>query len=295
MAWDEDRLHRWLGRWNAAEGVKLGHDAAVMPAAKGRRVACCDQVIAGVHAEVTAPPIRLGEKAALRALSDLAATAAHPDGLLCSLRASQGEDERTVRELLKGVRRAGERYGAPLLGGDLAAAEGPLSLSVTALGTLDSRREPPHRARAKVGQAVVLTGPVGGSGLGRHLRIEPRIEQGEALFRGGATAMMDVSDGLAWDLYRLARASDVRIVVEHVPVHKDAKRAAKASGRSALDHALHDGEDHELIATLPRPDRLAGSFDVIGRVEAGRGLRLELEGEDPRLWSPQEGGWRHGG
>ena len=111
---------------------------------------------------------------------------------------------------------------------------------------------------------------------------------------------MDVSDGLAWDLFRLARAAGVRIVLEQVPLHADARRAARASGRAPIDHGLHDGEDHELIATLSssRARRILlqrPGWSDIGRVEPGRGLRLELAGEPARDWKPAEGGWRHGG
>jgi len=159
------------------------------------------------------------------------------------------------------------------------------------------------RQRARPGQVLVLTGAVGGSGLGRHLAIEPRVRAGRWLARAGATAMMDVSDGLALDLSRLARASGVRLVVERVPLHPDARRAARRSGRSALAHGLADGEDHELVATLSAADwararrRRAGAgvaVAAIGRVERGAGLWLpgEVEGT-VRHWDGQ-GGWIHG-
>jgi thiamine-monophosphate kinase len=302
MAWDEDRLHRWLARRprpRVLSGAQ-GHDAAVLRRSSGREVVCCDQVVLGVHAEFDAPPARVGAKAAARALSDLAASAAVPRALLCALRAPSNTTEAKLKRLLSGVQREGERHGAPLVGGDLTCAEGPLSLAVTALGTFEGRGTPPGRSRAKVGQRLLLTGPVGGSRLGRHLRLQPRLEEGRALVKFGASALMDVSDGLAWDLFRLARSAGVRLVLTHVPLHRDARRQARLSGRTALDHALHDGEDHELIASLaPAAARRAlGAWPAwreIGRVERGRGLVLDLDGARPRLWSPGEGGWRHGG
>jgi thiamine-monophosphate kinase len=108
--------------------------------------------------------------------------------------------------------------------------------------------------------------------------------------------MMDVSDGLAWDLFRLARASGVRIHLKAVPIHRDARRAASRSGRSALDHALHDGEDHELIACLGRGQLPPGCLEI-GRVSKGSGLQLESEltgEEEARSWRPEMGGWTHG-
>lgn len=303
--WDEDRLHRWLARRPGAKGVvgPSGHDAVVLAGAGARRtVACCDQVVEGVHAEVGTAAARLGDKAACRAISDLAATAARPRALLAALRAPRETAERRLRALLAAVDDAGRRFGAPLVGGDLACAEGALSLAVTALGDLPATGRPPHRTRGRAGQVLVATGGFGGSGLGRHLRLEPRVAAGRWLADRGATAMMDVSDGLAWDLYRLARASGLQLVLEHVPVHADARRAARRDGRSALDHALHDGEDHELVALLPAAAARRALAEApaeqplvrLGRAVAGRGLRLELEGLR-RAWRPDEGGWRHGG
>jgi thiamine-monophosphate kinase len=301
MAWDEDRLHRWLARAPRAAVLAgaVGHDAAVLRPSGAREVACCDQVVLGIHVAEGTPLARVGAKAVARALSDLAATAASPRALLCALRAPRDAREADLRRVLGGVRREGEYHGAPLVGGDLTAGDGPLSLAVTALGVLGGAHRPPARSRARAGQRVILTGPVGGSLLGRHLRIRPPLEEGRALARAGAAALMDVSDGLAWDLHRLARSAGVRVVLEVVPIHADALRLSKKTGRPALDHALHDGEDHELIATLPaakarRVLRDHPAWSDIGRVEPGRGLRLHLEGQPARTWHPAEGGWKHG-
>jgi thiamine-monophosphate kinase len=150
---------------------------------------------------------------------------------------------------------------------------------------------------------VLLTGPVGGSGRGRHLDFEPRIAAGLALARAGVRCMMDTTDGLALDLWRLAEASGVRIDLEFVPLHRDARARARASGRSALEHALADGEDYELLATLgpeaaarlPRTGALAG-LAAIGRVRRGRGLYVPRAGPDgePRGGAALER-WRGGG
>jgi thiamine-monophosphate kinase len=113
---------------------------------------------------------------------------------------------------------------------------------------------------------------------------------------------MDVSDGLAWDLFRLGRASRVAIELQHVPIHPDARRAARRSGRTALDHALHDGEDHELLAAVPR-SKLGGlraaakragvPLVCIGVARRGAGLTLVMDGER-QAWHPDQGGWKHG-
>ena len=309
MAWDEDRLHQWLAR-RAAPAILVGspgHDACVLRRPRGREVVCTDQVILGVHCELDAPAQAVGRKAAQRALSDLAATAAVPRGLMLAVRASRAVDERVIRGWIQGVERAGRVCGAELVGGDIACAEGPASLCVTALGEYLGRGKPPGRDRARVGDWILLTGAVGGSLSGRHLRIEARLAAGRRLHHvHGARALMDVSDGLAWDLYRMMRSSGVGAHIEDLPIHRDARLAARADGRDALSHALHDGEDHELIAVLPRANALRALADTahelrglarIGRVVAGRGVVLDgaLTGGADEEWSPADGGWRHGG
>ncbi|HIF40030.1 MAG TPA: thiamine-monophosphate kinase [Planctomycetes bacterium] len=304
MSWSEDSLHRWLaGRERpACLSGSMGHDAAVLRPWPGRFVVCTDQVVAGVHAELKVSAGLLGRKAAARALSDLAATAARPRALLLALRAPEDADEGYLRRLISAVDREGRRLGAPLVGGDLACSPGPLSLAVTAHGSLAGRQKAPGRDRIRPGHAILCTGPCGGSLLGRHLRIAPRILAGRVLHRNGATALMDVSDGLAWDLFRLGRSSRVAIDLQHVPIHPDAQRAARSSGRTALDHALHDGEDHELIASVPQSKlravlAAAKRADVplvcMGLAREGAGLTLVLDGVR-RPWLPEQGGWKHG-
>ena len=304
MSWDEDRLQRWIWRTskNSVAVGSPGHDACVLAAPGGREVLCIDACIEGVHFEATAAPGRVGHKAAARALSDLAATAAEPRALLLALTAPRERPEAWLRAAIGGVRRAGAECGAARVGGDLSAARGSeLQLVVSALGVLPGRAKPPGRDRARPGQRLVLTGPVGGSALGRHLDFCPRLAEGRELFQAGATAMMDISDGLAWDLWRLARASGVRLELDRVPLHKDARRMARKSGQIALFHGLHDGEDHELVASLPRDAPLPAGALEIGRVVEGSGLALSrklvalLEGGGAaRDWQPHEGGWRHG-
>lgn len=307
VSWDELSLHRWLARTLGADGLAagFGNDAAVLARGLRRPVVCVDQLVEGVHCAPGTPPGRMGRKACARALSDLAASAARPCAVLAALRAPAGIDETRLRAVLRGVARCAHDHGAALVGGDITRGSGALSLSVTALGELDAPR-PVSRAASRAGDLVVATGPFGGSRLGRHLRIVPRLAEGRWLARRGARAMMDVSDGLGIDLARLARASGVRIDLDRVPVHPDARRAARRDGRSALEHALADGEDHELVATLApaaleralreAPRRCPG-LAVIGRVRAGAGLRVptsEETGAARRRWDPRRG-WVHGG
>jgi len=338
--WRESELHRWLARAARPRGVvgSAMHDAAVLAplgceslrrvATKGARpVICVDQCIEGVHFDPGTGAGLVGQKAVNRALSDLAATAATPVAVVLALAAPPSASAAHLKALVRAVRRAAHEAGADLVGGDLAATSGPLALCITALGRLDlgdedpprRRRPSPGRDRARPGQLVVLTGPVGGSRAARHLTFRPRLALGRALVDAGATALMDVSDGLAWDLHRLACASrvEVELDLDAVPIHRDAQLAATTSGRSALEHALHDGEDHELLATLARgaAEELCGSFRahaaaqhstsrgarpkivgrVVRRVAALRAAGLWLRSDGGReRWRPARGGFDHG-
>ncbi|MFT7486082.1 MAG: thiamine-monophosphate kinase [Candidatus Paceibacteria bacterium] len=298
QGWSEDRMHQWLARRTPAILLKgrTGHDAAVFKNPRGLSVQCADQCVEGVHFEREVRGRAVGRKAANRALSDLAATAAEPLSILLTMSVPRERPERWLKAVIEGASEAALDVGAALVGGDLSICQGQAVISVFASGRLPSKRKPPGRDRARAGQCVVLTGPVGGSRASRHLRFEPKFSEGQELFAAGASAMMDVSDGLAWDLHRLARSSAVRIDLENVPIHRDAKKASRASGRAAIDHALHDGEDHELIACLLESKRPDWAHQI-GTVKAGSGLWLapSLTGlETLRQWQPDEGGWTHG-
>ena len=321
-AWSEARLHAWLARRPRARSGPLtgsvGHDAAVLGRLAGRAVVCTDHTIEGVHVEPGTSARLVGRKAAARALSDLAATAARPVALVLALAAPRGTSERRLRALIEAVDGEAARHGAALVGGDLSTTSGPLALCVAALGVLNGRKRPPGRDRARVGDLVLLGGPVGGSALGRHLTIEPRFALARFLFERGARVLMDVSDGLARDLARIAERSGVRIDLERVPIHRDARALARRNGTSALEHALSDGEDHELLATLAprawariRADaaRRFPALAVVGRVRRGSGLWIPRRKETRpararRSRAPEtvelepwdgRGGWLHGG
>jgi len=264
-----------------------------------------DQCVEGVHFKRSASAAAVGWKAAARAISDLAATAVRPRAVLLALQAPADRPQVWLQAAIGGVRRMARSVGADLVGGDLCAAPGPASMAVTAIGAFEHDGAPPGRDRARTGQRLLVTGALGGSLLGRHLRIRPRVDEGIWLFGRGAHALMDVSDGLAWDAFRLARASRVAIEIDValVPVHADARRAAKRTRRSTLDHALHDGEDHELIAAvpaaaLPRIERESSArcphLREIGRVVRGSGLWLVHADGRRERWDPARGGWKHG-
>jgi thiamine-monophosphate kinase len=186
-------------------------------------------------------------------------------------------------ELYRGLLPLAESYGVAIAGGDTNAWDGPLAISVTALGRTTSRG-PLTRSGARPGDSVVVSGRLGGSILGRHLRAEPRIREALLLHeRYELHAGMDLSDGLALDASRLAAASGCGLAIdlELIPVADDAVTLAATTRRSAVDHALGDGEDFELLLVAPpdaaeamvRERPLETPLTVVGRCV-----------EEPGLW-----------
>ena len=254
-----------LERRGLAEGIE--HDAAVV----GGLVVTQDALVEDVHFRFDLLGWRaLGARAAAVNLSDLAASGADPLALIVSLGLRPETELDDVLELYAGL----NERGVAVRGGDTTRADRVL-LSVTAIGR--SQRVP-GRAGARFGDVVVVTGALGAAAAsfreGRLPPVPDRIEEGKRLARV-ATAMLDISDGLARDAAHIAERSGVRLAIEleHVPL---------AAGAELDDIGF--GEDYELLATTPDPC----GFPVIGRVEAGRGVELSLLGEPYEL-----AGWEH--
>jgi thiamine-monophosphate kinase len=238
---------------------RIENDAAVVDGL----VVTQDALVEGVHFRLDWMSWRdLGFRAAAVNLSDLAASGAEPAGLIVSLGASGRTRLEDVVELYEGI----AETGVPVLGGDTTRADG-LLLSVTALG--QSERVP-GRAGARAGDRLVVTGPLGGAGAvfreQRFLRPPVRLVEGRRLARH-ATAMLDISDGLAQDAGHIAGRSGVRCVIE-------LERVPLADGATVED--LGFGEDYELLAALP--EGTEGGHEI-GWCEQGEGVELRLAGE----------------
>jgi thiamine-monophosphate kinase len=255
-----------LERRGLAEAIE--HDAAVVDGL----VVTQDALVEGVHFRLDWISWRdLGFRAAAVNLSDLAASGAEPRGLVVSLGAPGETAVDDVLELYEGIAETGVR----VVGGDTTRADA-LTLSVTALGR--SGRVP-GRAGARPGDGLVVTGPLGAAGVAfreqRYVRPPLRLDEGQRL-ASVATAMLDLSDGLAPDAGHIAARSSVRCVI-------DLDRVPLADGATVED--LGFGEDYELLAALPPGAEL---FTVIGRCEEGEGVELRLAGEVVEL-----SGWDH--
>jgi thiamine-monophosphate kinase len=276
----------------------FGDDAAVLgPLDEGfDALFCTDLVVAGVHGDLALSTLAdLGWKAVMATVSDLAAMGGDPRALLCSIAGPMDE----LDEAMDGVVDAARAIDCPVVGGDVSSA--PVTvISIAALGAV------PHetavlRSGARPGDAIVLTGPVGGAAAGlralrageanleaaiaRHRRPRALLEEGTCARSAGVSAMIDVSDGTSLDLHRLADASNVGFVVDRVPCFEGASR----------DEALGGGEDFELVMTTSDPERLCSAFVEQGLVEpivigtiVSDPQRREIEGRGD---TPM--GWRH--
>ncbi|TWT48450.1 thiamine-phosphate kinase [Botrimarina hoheduenensis] len=262
----------------------IGDDAALVALDTPQVVATADLLIEGVHfLSAKHTPSQIGYKALAVNLSDLAAMAAQPRGALVSLALPRGADPRLGQQIIEGMLPLTERWDCPLVGGDTNTGPGPLVVAVTALGEPSSRGVV-LRSGAQPGDVLCVTGPLGGSLAGKHLDFTPRVSEALALHAAFSLhAMLDISDGLALDLHRMAVASGVGALLyaTAIPLTPAAHQSAAASGRTALDHALADGEDFELLFALP-PEEAArlqpGVFPQaypVGVITAEPGLWLE--------------------
>lgn len=276
--------------------VGAGDDAAVVRGAG--IVLSTDMSVEGVHFRRDwLTPREIGFRATVAALSDLAAMAARPIGVLASLALRTDDAGEAGVELMEGVRKAVEGVGGALLGGDVAATSGPLVIDIVAVG---EAREPALRSGAREGDEIWVTGSLGAPGLAVEMRLggrEPpdaawdrfrvptaRIAEARWLAeRGVPAAMLDVSDGIAGDAGHIARASGVAVVIDErmVPLHPSLRGI---DPRHALELALRGGEEYELLLAC-RPgalDSLRREFDAgfacglarIGSVQSGEGVHL---------------------
>ena len=283
--------------------VGIGDDAAVLTAPDGRVVATTDFLLEGRHFRRDwAGPADVGHRAAVRSLADVAAMGAVPTGLLLAFAAPPELPSSWAIGLAAGLAAEAERAGATVAGGDTSRFDA-IALAVTGLGDLQGR-PPVTRGGARPGDVVAVAGVLGYSAAGlallqaghrepralvtAHLRPAPPYDAGPEAARLGATALMDVSDGLLADLAHIAGASGVA-----VDVHPDAldpgplRPAAEVLHADPRDWLLTGGEDHSLVATFPPGLALPPRWRVIGEVRTGHGV---LVGGRP-YQGP--GGWEH--
>ena len=295
--------------WNrlGERATPSGDDCALIPCGDALLAISTDMAVEGTHFRAGwLTPRELGWRIAAAALSDLAAVAATPTGAMASLGVPEVAPDDLVTDVMDGIGAAVHSVGAAVVGGDLVRAD----LLVVDMAVFGTVREPVLRSGARSGDGLWVTGALGGpeaairaweagstpsdAARERFARPEPRVLPAIRLREAGATAMIDLSDGLLADAGHLAAASGVacRIEAERVPVH---------AGADGLQDALAGGEEYELLAALPAAfsEReaaiLAREFGVpvtrVGSVEAGVGVVLVESGRSVAL--PR--GFRHFG
>ncbi len=296
----------------------FGDDAALLPAKPGREtVVSTDTMVAGIHFPAHEAPDMVARKLLRVNLSDLAAMGARPDCYFLNLALPGDVTDAWLEGFAEGLRVDQDVFGAVLLGGDVTSSGGPSAVSATVLGDVPEGRAV-TRAGAAPGDLVMVSGTIGDAALGlaalregggeretaerdfliRRYRLpEPRLALGRAL-AGVATAMADVSDGLAADLAHVCKASGTgaRVELAAVPV-SPAARAAGADARTLVAA----GDDYELVFCVRPEDRgkasaaaaAAGTeISEIGAIVSGEGgVRVVGAGGDSVDVGP--GGWRH--
>jgi len=224
--------------------VGVGDDCAVLRGEGKNRFLLfkTDAVVEGVHFRPREKPELIGRKALARALSDLAAMGAAPLAAVITLGVAKHESVRRLKGIYAGLEKIAKKYGVNLVGGETTRAK-ELFLNVALIGECRGYA-PVLRSGAKAGDLIAVTGQLGGTQSGKHLRFAPRLAEGEWLARKKiATAMMDLSDGLGADLPRLAKASGASFQIE--------AKAIPRSPNASLHAAINDGEDYELLFTVP--------------------------------------------
>jgi thiamine-monophosphate kinase len=247
----------WIERLRGKSGMELlGDDAAVW----GGKVLTVDMLTEGVDfivGEVEAEFI--GRKSIAVNLSDVAAMGAVPEVVLVAVSlpcGDSGENLLLAEKLYAGMEPLLQKYNVKIIGGDTNCWNGGLVISVTAIGSVLPQGVF-KRAGAKAGDAILVTGELGGSILSHQFLFEPRIFEAIYLNENYSIhAAIDISDGLAIDLHRVAKESNLgaTLYANSIPISHDAFVCAKESGRSAIDHALSDGEDFELILAVSDDD-----------------------------------------
>ncbi|HEY8640710.1 MAG TPA: thiamine-phosphate kinase [Solirubrobacterales bacterium] len=285
----------------------VGDDAAVT-APEGVTATSVDAIVEGVHFCRDSTPLEaIGRRALAAALSDLAAMGAEPGEAYIVLGVPEDLDEAGCLELLEGAEALAARTGTALVGGDISRSA-VLFVAMTVVGHAPDAESLVSRGGANAGDVVAVTGELGGAAAAlrllegggasggvpddlalalraRQLDPQPRLAEGRALAASGASAMIDISDGLGADAGHIAAESGLRLVIDlaTIPLQASVREVAVATGEDPLEIAAGGGEDYELLCCL-RAESLdrartavadaGGSLTVIGRCVPGEGVAL---------------------
>lgn len=279
-------------------GLGLIDDAGLLRPARGYEiVVTADALVAGVHFFPDDPPGSIARKALAVNLSDLAAKGAKPEGFVLALALPKGWTESWLAGFAAGLKHAADEGTSPLIGGDTVSTPGPLTLSITAFGSVPAGRMV-SRSGAKPGDILAVSGTIGDGALGlkvhgpgapawverlsssdrgfladRYLHPQPRLGLAAAL-QAHASAAMDVSDGLVGDLAKLLKASGAgaEVDLDAVPL-SEAARAAIMADPALAELAWTGGDDYEILCTVSQ-----GEFPAMAAAAAAAGIALTAIG-----------------
>lgn len=248
-----------------------------------------DAVVEGFHFTRETPPEKIGRKALARCLSDIAAMAGKPTAALVTVALPPDYDPELIAKIYAGMNALAKAHGVAIVGGETTTNPERMLISIALLGAVE-RGKQILRSGAKIGDAIFVTGNLGGSITGKHLDFEPRLAEARWLAEHfHIHAMIDLSDGLAGDLGHIVKASGVgaELLKSSLPVSREAKARAKtnSSAKPATLAALTDGEDFELLFTLASKDAVKlldawrakfpeTKLTCIGKIVKGEGILL---------------------
>lgn len=324
-----DRLAGKIERYHESTVKGIGDDAAVLDCGDIFRVVTTDLLLEGVHFDLSYCPLKhLGFKAVAVNVSDVAAMNAIPKEVTVSIALSNRFSVEAVEELYEGIRIAAAHYKVDVIGGDTTASRAGLVISVTAIGEVEKDKIT-YRSGASVNDIVCVTGDLGGALLGlqvlerekqvfltnpdmkpdlekyayitgRQLRPDARMDIVHELRELGVvpTSMMDISDGLASEMFHVAKASQVGITIyeDKLPIDKETYDVAVEFNMDPVTAVLNGGEDYELLFTISQTDfpKLEKHPDIhfIGHIsERGEGLNLVTKSGTAVRVKAQ--GWKH--
>ena len=303
MSTTEDNITAWFAHQSKLSSsvfpIGIGDDMAQIQFGAESVFITTDMLLDGVHFDLNNATLKqVGYKAMAVSLSDCAAMATVPVAAVVSVAMPKGFGGRELKQLHAGIVQAGDKYNCALIGGDITCWKGknPFAINVAMLSKRGDN-EPIRRSGAKAGDCICVTGYLGGSGSGKHLKFEPRI--GEALKIARmvkVNSMMDISDGLSSDLKRICEQSGVGAVVDAgcIPISKQAGKTT-----NPLDSALNDGEDFELLFTLSQTNyrRLLNDWNDsvpvtrVGTVTDTKKMKIKMP--DGSFEDLKAGGYEH--
>ena len=282
--------------------IGVGDDAAVLRRPNHPLVVTTDSIVEGIHFRRQDLDYRtIGRKALAVNLSDIAAMGSLPQSYLMTLVISSEQTLQDCQDIVEGMLELGNQYSIALVGGDFVAGAGQLSINVSVIGA--AVHEQLWRIdAAQLGDRILVSGQLGGSILGKHALCDPRFDLVNLLQpQFAVNAATDISDGLVIDLQAICDASRVgaELDLKSVPVSEAAHQRSQQDGQSALEHALYDGEDFELILVaspnvakaMLREPAIATELTYVGEIVDEPGIRHRLP--DDRLEAIEVRGYRH--